>query len=207
MNHSKNKQKHVQFDYENFNEKGLGKLKGQLKSSGVEVAEISATNRAINKDGQRIKRAQIFFINAQQADIFISDAGDVSQLKINGKPTPYKADTEAAFAKEIAQLLDRGQKAFDKSLAKKLKRIKVENPQKKPASRTLKARIDEAGRLIGEAQENRAVVQSELDKANADRQVSFSQRDGKLDELTQLRAKAQTLRDEIKTALAALGEK
>lgn len=203
MNHSQNKQQHVTFNFDNVNERGLATFLRALSGHDAPVMDIVATNRATKKDGQRIKRVQLFFENQQQVDIFIGDAGDVAQLKINGKPTPFKASSEREFAQAIAQLLERGQASFDKSLAKKLKKIKVEMPQKKPASRSMKTRIAEADKLIEKAKENQETAQAELDKTNAERQVSIDAREAKVQELSKLREQAQGLRNQIETALAA----
>ena len=140
------------FNFANFSEAGLKRFAAVLEQKDGDVVSITATNKVKKLDGKPTKRATLFFSDQQKAEIVIGGNGDIVTLKINGKPTPTGSPkTLIDFARPISKVLKSGFAAFDKSLKRRLARIKVDTPQKKPASRTNKARIDEAETLLKQA--------------------------------------------------------
>jgi len=163
---SLNKQQHVTFEYDNFSERGLSKFLRMIATAGAGVASVTASNRKIKKDGLYTKKATFFFEGGQRAEVVIGDAGDVVSLKINGKATPFKGKSQKDFAKSIVALVDRGQAAFDKSLAKKLKNVKATSSVRLAAT-PIKKKIEEATKELVDAEENQQKAQAELDAINA----------------------------------------
>ncbi|QUM78719.1 hypothetical protein HWV00_20830 (plasmid) [Moritella sp. 24] len=198
---SLNKKSYAVFEFDNFSTAGLKKFAAQLAQKDAAVASITATNRATKKDGLPTKRATFFFDNQQKAEITIGEKGDIITLKVNGKPQPTGSPANlASFAKHIAGVLTAAQPAFDKSLKRRLDKIKVDTPQKKPASRTNKVRIEEAKSLLAQAKKNLSQL-----RVTSNEQLEML-RTGKEKE-TQLQSEfsaEKTRNKELKATLAAL---
>ena len=164
MNYSKNRKTYHVFDFDDFNETGLKNFISLLKRAGSEVSGVTATNRVVRKDGERTKKAALFFLNGQKAEIQIGNEGDVINVKLNGKVIPTKSETEKALASSINNALERGQAAFDKSLAKKLAKIDTDKPNRSPASRSVTARNAEIDELIAKITADLKAAQDEFER-------------------------------------------
>jgi hypothetical protein len=150
--YSKNKKTYAQFDANNFSESGLAPFAKLLEAEGAPVESINASNRAIRKDDAVFKKADFYFSNGQRVSLRVSGTGDIVAAALNGKSIPVKdASTLRSIAKELADYMKRGQAVFDKSLAKKLKAIKVDSSVR-PASKTNQQRIDELNAAVVEAE-------------------------------------------------------
>ena len=163
MNHSKNRKTYHVFDFENLNESGLKSFIKLLKRKGSEVSGVTATNRATTKDGEKTKKATLFFMNGQKAEIQIGSQGDVINVKVNGRVTPVKSETDKDLANSLHDAFVRGQESFDKSLAKKMAKLDTDKPNKSPASRSQAARVAEVDELIAKA---KADLKTATDRLN-----------------------------------------
>jgi hypothetical protein len=195
---SQNNKNYATFDVDNFSEAGLQKFMAMLAKAGAPVASVTASNRAIVKGLTSSKKADFYFNNGQRAMIRIGAAGDIVILEINGKAVPLKSpDTLQKVAEEIADYLKRGQPAFDKSLFKKLKSVRVETALR-PASVPLSKKIAEAKTGLAEsiAQEQLALAEIERQKqAAADAENQLKQRKT---EYSLSAARTRQLKDELK---------
>jgi len=197
MNHAKNKKVYATFDFDNFSEQGLKAFVRALKQRDQKVVTLNASNRKTKKDGLFTKKAVLFFDNSQRAEIVIGDLGDIVSLKLNGKATPFgQPKTDKEFAKNLASLLKRGQEAFDQSLAKKLKAVKVDTAIK-PAARTNKAKLAQVNDAFEEANANLRIAMNNLERANADLNESNQLLEQKEQSLVNEKDLSKTLRSEI----------
>lgn len=164
--YSKNKKTYAQFDPDNFSETGLAAFAKVLEAEGAKVESITASNRIIRKDDAAFKKADFYFSNGQRVSIRISGTGDLVAAALNGKAIPVKdASTLKNIAKELADYMKRGQDAFDKSLAKKLKAIKVDS-NVRPASKTNQQRLDELKAAAAEAEQQYAQSREAFEQAS-----------------------------------------
>lgn len=151
--YSKNKKTYAQFEPDNFSEAGLAAFAKVLEAEGAKVESITASNRIIRKDDAAFKKADFYFSNGQRVSIRINETGDLVAAALNGKAIPINdASTLKNIAKELAGYMKRGQAAFDKSLAKKLKAIKIDSDVR-PASKTNQQRLDELKAAVEQAEQ------------------------------------------------------
>lgn len=167
MSASLNKRNYAVFNFANFSEAGLKAFADSLAKFDSKVASITATNKTQKKDGLKTKKAKFFFDNQQTAEVTIGEQGDISILKINSKVQPTGQPKHLSdLAKHISQLLTSGQAAFDKSLKRRLERIKTGSADKKPASRTNKARLAESETELQNAQRELSNINEKLSSLN-----------------------------------------
>jgi len=164
---SVNKKTYAVFEFANFSETGLKKFAKQLENKGCPVASITATNKITKRDGIKTKRAVLFFENAQKTEIVIGESGDIVSIKINGTMQPIGLPKNLrSFAVNVTNLIKSGQAKFDKTLQRRLKKIKVDAPASKPASRTNAKRIEEAQANFDSATSNLSGLRVELNEIN-----------------------------------------
>lgn len=164
---SLNKKTYAVFEFANFSEAGLKKFSKQLENKGCPVASITATNKITKRDGIRTKRAVLFLENAQKTEVVIGEKGDIISMKINGTIQPIGLPKNLlSFAAHVAKLIKSGQAKFDKALQRRLKKIKVDAPASKPASRTNAKRIEEAQAIFNSATSNLSALRVELNEIN-----------------------------------------
>ncbi|WP_070962887.1 hypothetical protein [Vibrio sonorensis] len=197
MIHAKNRKTYHVFNFDNFNESGLKSFILLLKKTGSEVSGVTATNRVIKKDGEKTKKATLFFLNGQRAELQIGEKGDVITAKVNGRAAPVKSDTDKLLAKSLHNIFVRGQTAFDKSLAKKLTKIDTDKPNKTPASRTQAARVAELDELIAKAKADLEIAEKKLNSLT-------SENDSLRGDINQLRDVIAKLKSEIKDLTSQL---
>ncbi|MGF1905256.1 hypothetical protein [Aliivibrio salmonicida] len=167
MSVSKNKKNYAVFKADNFSEAGLKSFSRALEQNGCPVASITATNKALRKDGVITKKAVFYFENQQVVEVVVGTQGDIITLKINGKIQPTGLPKKTSeFANHIGKLLKSGQKKFDASLKKRLARIKTNTADKKPASRTNVKRIEEAQGELEEATKALSLTRIKANKIN-----------------------------------------
>ena len=169
MSVSKNKQSYAVFKADDFSEAGLKSFASSLAKKECPVASITATNKALKKDGVSTKKAKLFFENQQAIEIMIGEKGDIISLKINGKPQPTGQPTKTAdFVNHIASLLKSGQSKFDQALKKRLSRIKTNSADKKPANRTNIKRIEESEGELKAAQKELERIKTEATRIDTE---------------------------------------
>lgn len=161
---SQNGAEYFTLDFDNVTETGLKKLIASFAKQGQKVAEIEATNRIIRKDRLATKKATLRFEGGQSVTITLGDQGDVIETKLNATIIPVQAmKTPDAYAKEVAGKVAANQARWDNSLAKKaVKKLDPDASKKKPAGRTIQARIIEAKAANAGARANVATAQARM---------------------------------------------
>lgn len=195
---SQNSKKYATFDADNYSEMGLKPFLKQLATAGAPVASVTASNKAIRKGLTSFKKADFYFENGQRAMIRIGDAGDIVIIEINGKAVPINnADSLRSVAKDIADYLKRGQARFDKSLAKKLKTVKVESAVR-PASMSLVKKLEQTKQSVTEAETQVQQALAEVEQAKKAVADTESQRAERQKELGLVTAKTRQLKEELR---------
>ncbi|MGL5292383.1 MAG: hypothetical protein ACRC9V_01065 [Aeromonas sp.] len=165
--YSKNKSAYFTLDFGNVTEKGLKKLVDAFKKAGQAVATVTATNRVIKKDRLSTKKFTLTFETGQSVTVSVGDQGDVIETRLNSTVVPVKAlDTMAAYAKEVSKKVEDNQAKYDRSLALKTKRV-TDSSSTKPASRSIQARLIEAGVANDAAKSDIKTVTAKFAEAEA----------------------------------------
>lgn len=160
---SRNGKKYFTLDYGNLTEKGLAKLIREFNKGEQKITDVAATNRQRRVDGQPTKTAKFYFTGAQTVSILVGFDGDVIQTKLNGTVIPVaKMDSERNFAAEVLSKLEGNQLKFEKSLARKLKKVDKEEADTKPAARSIKKRLQEAKAAYDAARDNTDTLKETL---------------------------------------------
>lgn len=195
---SQNKKSYATFDADNYSEAGLTSFVKMLADSGAPVASVTASNRAIRKGLTSFKKADFYFENGQRAMVRIGDAGDIVIVEINGKAVPLNnATTLKGVAGDIADYLKRGQARFDKSLAKKLKAIKVESAVR-PASVPLAKKLEQVKSAIVESEQQEQQALAAVEQAKKDAAESESRLAEQKKALDLETAKTRQLKEELR---------
>lgn len=196
---SKNKKSYAVFKAGNFNEQGLKVFCNQLAKLDCPVADVGASNKPRKKDGRITKSAKLYFDNQQVVEVVIGEDGDIITLRVNNKAQPTGEPKRLSdFAKHIADLLKKGQKAFDASLAKRLARIKTKSADKKPAAKSMKVRLEESQGELDKAQAAFNEIMASRDNEQASLDLSKSEHNELLGALKKAQAENKTLRSQIK---------
>ncbi len=198
MIHSKNRKTYHVFDFDNFNEGGLKSFIALLKRSGSEVSGVTATNRVVKKDGEKTKKATLFFLNGQKSEIQIGELGDVITVKINGRVTPVKSETDKELATSIHDAFERGQDAFDKSLAKKMAKLDTDKPNASPANRSQATRIAEIDELIAKAKADLEEAKRKVESLTSETNTARAEINQLRDEIAGFKAKIADLTAQLK---------
>ncbi|WP_413113361.1 hypothetical protein [Thaumasiovibrio sp. DFM-14] len=166
-NRSNSKSQYATVDFDNVTPRGLSKLTSALGRTGHKVADVEASNRRIRRDSLFVKRAILTIDGGQRAELVIGDQGDIFQVRINGKAHPIpESKNVSTFARNLGKALDRTLPAFEKSQARKMKKPKA-TARTRPASRTLKARAQEAQDRLGTLRDGRDQLAAQLAKSEA----------------------------------------
>jgi len=145
--------KYFSLDFYNLTEKGLKKLIESFKKSGQNLVDFSGSNRAIRKDGQKIKLAKLFFDSGQSVSISVNETGDLTQVKLNSTVLPItKLNRIADFTKEVSSKIKANQDRFEKSLARKAEKAINQQSNTKPVNRNVSTRVKEAQSELDAAQ-------------------------------------------------------
>ena len=192
--YSQNGAKYFTLDFDNVTERGLKKLVADFTKQGQKVAAIEATNRITRKDGLATKKAALRFENGQALTITLGDQGDIIETKLNATVLPVRElGTQLGYVKEVCAKMEANQARFDKSIANKTRRV-VDESSKKPAGRTIQARILEAKNASLDAQTNVSVAKNRITEA----QKSIATRQSSLAKIQQaLEAERNTKNDLI----------
>lgn len=175
--YSQNKAEYFTLDFDNVTEAGLKKLIASFKKAGQTVAEVEATNRIVRKDRMATKKALLRFEGGQAITITLGDQGDIIETKLNTTIVPVQAmKSMDAYAKEVAAKVVAGQARWDNSLARKaIKRVNPDESKKKPAGRTIQARIIEAKEANAGARANVATIEARIAELQAAQATSTSE--------------------------------
>lgn len=162
--YSQNKAEYFTLDFDNVTEAGLKKLIASFKKAGQKVVEVEATNRIVRKDRMATKKALLRFDGGQSITITLGDQGDVIETKLNTTIVPVQAmRTMDTYAKEVAAKVVANQARWDNSLARKaIKPVNPDESKKKPAGRTIQARIIEAKAANAGAKANVATLEARI---------------------------------------------
>lgn len=198
MSVSKNKKNYAVFNAANFSEAGLKPFARSLSKKGCPVASMTATNKALKKDGVSTKKVKLYFENQQAAEIMIGDKGDIITLKINGKVQPTGQPKKMAdFANHITSLLKSSQSKFDTALKKRLSRIKTNTADKKPANRSNLKRIDESSNELKSAQKELERIKTEATRIDTELSEKAKSEAELKSELESEMQRTKTLRSEF----------
>lgn len=175
--YSQNKAEYFTLDFDNVTEAGLKKLIASFKKAGQNVAEVEATNRIVRKDRMATKKALLRFEGGQSITITLGDQGDVIETKLNATIIPVQAmKSMDAYAKEVAAKVIAGQARWDNSLARKaVKQVNQDESKKKPAGRTIQARILEAKSANAGAKTNVATLGARIAELQTAQATSTSE--------------------------------
>lgn len=175
--YSQNKAEYFTLDFDNVTEAGLKKLIASFKKAGQNVAEVEATNRIVRKDRMATKKALLRFEGGQSITITLGDQGDVIETKLNATIIPVQAmKSMDAYAKEVAAKVIAGQARWDNSLARKaVKQVNQDESKKKPAGRTIQARILEAKAANAGAKTNVATLGARIAELQTAQATSTSE--------------------------------
>lgn len=158
----KNGKKYATVDFDQVNDKGLKGLVAAINKAGVTVIEVDSSNRAVSKDGVKVKTAKLILQDGQVLAIQVNDTGDISSVKLNGKVIP---NAQSPDIKSLGALMGRAARSnslkFQKSLAAKAKR--VANPvDKKPAVKSNFQRLQEAKARNQQVSDNHNMMQRKI---------------------------------------------
>lgn len=108
-------------NFADINPRGLKKVTAAFNRNGLEVLNLAATNRKINRNGMTTKKAVFVIAGGQTVELRVNDTGDIYQVVINNKVSPFREQKKiASLIKDIANSVKKNQAAFDKSLLKKI---------------------------------------------------------------------------------------
>ncbi len=197
--YSQNKAEYFTLDFDNVTEVGLKKLVASFKKAGQTVAEIEATNRMVRKDRMATKKALLRFEGGQSITITLGDQGDVIETKLNTTIIPVQSlKTMDAYAKEVAAKVVAGQARWDNSLARKaVKQVNPDESKKKPAGRTILARIIEAKAANAGARTNVATIEARIAELQTAKATSTSELESQRNKLDLERATTNQLIQQI----------
>lgn len=165
--YSQNRATYFTLDFGNVTEKGLKQLIDAFRKAGQKVVSVEATNRTVKKDRLATKKFALRFENGQAVTCSVGDQGDIIETKLNATVLPVKAmDNMNSYAREVTQKMQANQARFDKSLARQTKAA-VDTSAKKPAGRTIQARLIEAGIANASASQDAELAKSKLAEAEA----------------------------------------
>ena len=128
------------FNFENLAEKDkavreTAKLFGR---AGAQVVSSEIAKTLSRRAGVSFRNIDLTFADGQTVTLAIKNTGDVFEVKINGKVTPMREQSDHAKAiVEIADRMDRGRGAFQRAMTK----VKVALP---PAIRVSRATLTAA---------------------------------------------------------------
>lgn len=195
---SKNKAEYFTLDFANVTERGLKKLIDAFSKHDQTIAEVEATNRITKKDRLSTKKALLRFANGQSITITVGDQGDVIETKLNATVVPIRAmDTLDAYAREVSGKLVANQDRWDKSVAAKAKKVIPTDTDKKPAARSIQARIIQAKADKEASQANVDTLQGKLNELQTKGADTKAELDALRKQLDQERATTNELIQQI----------
>jgi hypothetical protein len=109
------------FDIYNLShkDKAIADAKKAFKKAGATVVTVDVDAKTKKTLGIEYREVQFAFADSQTVRFGVNAAGDVAQVRINGKAIPLKnPDDHAAAIKEIAAAMDKGRTKFQAALAK-----------------------------------------------------------------------------------------
>lgn len=120
------KQSYLQFDFSNFNAKGLRSVISALGRSKVPVIKddkgmpkVEGNNRITRRQGVPTKTAILYLMDGQSITLSATSEGSIYQVKLNGQVLPVKnVDDLGAAVKEVAAVVRKNSSAFSEKLAK-----------------------------------------------------------------------------------------
>lgn len=197
--YSQNKAEYFTLDFDNVTEAGLKKLIVSFKKAGQNVAEVEATNRVYTKDRMATKKALLRFEGGQSVTITLGNQGDVIETKLNTTILPVQAmKTMDAYTKEVASKVVAGQARWDNSIARKaIRKVNQDESRKKPAGRTIQARIIEAKAANASARANVATIEARIAELQTAKATSTNELESQRNKLDLERATTNQLIQQI----------
>ncbi|MEB7892036.1 hypothetical protein NGK36_22580 [Hafnia alvei] len=144
---SQNGQKYTLLNYDQLNEKGLKKLTTALAATNCKIVKLEPAGTARKQDGINTKTFALLSEDGQKMAIQVNDTGDISSVKLNGKPVPIKSPSSIPdLARQIAAAFKASAPTFARSLAKKLSKVTRDEAKKNkaPAVKSNAQRLQDA---------------------------------------------------------------
>jgi hypothetical protein len=113
--------KNLIFDIYNLShkDKSIAAAKRAFARAGVEVTSVDVDAKTKKTLGIEYREIQFGFADSQNVRFGVNAAGDVAQVKINGKTIPLKnPDDHGKAIAEIVAVLDKGRAKFQAAMAK-----------------------------------------------------------------------------------------
>lgn len=183
---SQNGKKYTLLNYDQLNEKGLKKLTTALAATNCKIVKLEPAGTARKQDGISTKTFSLVDEDGQKMAIQVNDTGDISSVKLNGKPVPIKSSSNIPdLARQIAAAFKASAPAFARSLAKKLSKVTRDEAKKNkaPAVKSNAQRLQDA-------------------KSNADGfETAIEQLNNKITQRQGLQSKVQSELENARTSL------
>lgn len=198
---SQNKANYFTLDFDNITEKGLKKLIEAFGKNKQKVAEVEATNRIVRKDRLATKKFLLRFEKGQSITVTVGDQGDIVETRLNSTVLPVKSlNTMDAYAKEVSGKVVSNQLRWDKSVARKvIKKVVPTDTDKKPAGKSIQARLIQAKAANATAQANVTAIQGRLNELQSRQATSTAELDAMRKKLDAERATTNDLIQQIES--------
>lgn len=196
---SQNKASYFTLDFDNITEKGLKKLIEAFGKQKQKVAEVEATNRVVRKDRLATKKFLLRFEKGQSITVTVGDQGDVIETRLNATVLPVKSlATMDAYAKEVSGKVVANQLRWDKSVARKvIKKVTPTDGDKKPAGKSIQARLIQARSANATAKANVTAMQEKINALQGQQATSAADLDSMRKKLDAERATTNDLIQQI----------
>lgn len=177
----------VQIDFNKVTKSGLKNISKMFSRRGLNISDISATNRPKRESGYPVKTAIFLFESGQKLFVKVKSDGAVFQVKLNNKALPIKnVDNLSKAIDEIATHVKANEKRYLKAQQKRLARQKIKIDQPKVVT-TRKRKIEHAESRISELE---AEAETLLQKIKQD-EDALNVKQG---QITDLEANLETLK-------------
>ncbi|MET4710879.1 hypothetical protein [Endozoicomonas lisbonensis] len=195
-------QRYLSFDFKNFNEKGLSKVKKEFESNGLVVTSIDADNRVRRQSGVPTKRATFNIADGQQVVLQATSEGAVFQVRLNSRVIPVRAvDNLKAAIAEISNRVKANSSQFQKA-----RRRRATAPKK--VDKATVARTSAKARIVLYQQQAEELQQTvnELEERKQTLSAQVSENEGSISTLTGQIEEAKAENERLQSELVSLGE-
>jgi hypothetical protein len=191
----------LEFDFKNFNEKGLKKVLNAFKKQQLPIKEVVANNRPKRESGYQVKAATLHFESGQKLLLKAKANGSIFQVKLNNKALPIKnVDNLKKAVGEVIKFVKINEPKFLKQQAKRLERAKTPLPKKpKPATTSAKKQLAAVAEIM-----DRVTVENEA--LEADLKEQTEKVDTQIAALADFRARLEEENRKTETLQAELDE-
>jgi|GEM_PF-757577 len=194
-------------NFSDIHPNGLKKVSQAFKRNGLEVLDLAANNRKINRNGMQTKKAVFVLAGGQVVELRINDTGDIYQVALNNKVSPFKEHKKIAYLiKDISNFVKKNQSAFDKSLLKKITAAtrKEAKQTQSGLSSTAGERVEKAKDLLTQLKERVeglrklvSTLQDDVSQLEADIEAETTKATVNRETITQLKKQREELTNKV----------